>query len=336
MGLHLLIADIHATRHPPSRCTETYWPDLLDLLTQTTRWSAELDVITVTWAGDTFHHKGPSRTDHGLIMDLQKVIRAYSCKVLAVAGNHDMRHDRIESVRATQPLGVLLSPDGLTELDGWSFSEGQEGGYRNPFAYLYGVPWLQHWSEEAIFDALRRWREPELPMQPALVVTHAPIYPPGQEPRYEGAEFTPAQWWADAMGNQGSVFYGHIHEPHGEFEAGGVAFCNNGALSRGSLDDYNLERTPGFTLWDDGTGAFSFMPLHARPGAEVFLAEEAAQEAARAGRLGAFRADLARVSLPRLSVEGVIAEIKGRGLGREVEDLAEELLTAAAHEGRKS
>jgi predicted phosphodiesterase len=329
VGLHLLIADIHATRRPPSRCTDTYWPDLLGLLEQTARWAAELNVVTVTWAGDTFHHKAPSRTDHALLMDLIGVIQSYPCKVLAVDGNHDMQHDRPQSVGATQPLGVLYKA-GLTRLGGWAFED------RNPFAWLYGVPWQQHWSEGHIEAALDRWRNPELPVQPALVVTHAPIYPPGQEPRYEGAEYTPAAWWASAMGNQGSVFYGHIHEPHGEFEVDGVTFCNYGALSRGSLDDYNLDRTPGFTLWDDSTGAFSFMPLDARPGAEVFLAEEAATEAARAGRLDAFRADLAKVSLPRLSIEGVIAEIRERGLGADVEELAEELLTAAAHEGRKS
>ena len=79
------------------------------------------------------------------------------------------------------------------------------------------------------------------------------------------------------MGGAGSVFYGHVHEPHGVYEAGGVTFCNNGALSRGSLHEYNLTRQVGCTLWDSETGEFEFVPLDAKPASEVFrLAGEAA------------------------------------------------------------
>ena len=72
-------------------------------------------------------------------------------------------------------------------LDGWM-------GGDHP---VFGVPWQQHWSAERIAECLRPWREQRA--VPALIVTHAPIYPPGSEPRYEGAELTPADWWVNAV-----------------------------------------------------------------------------------------------------------------------------------------
>src|SRR3974390_344398 len=329
MGEHLLVSDIHARRRPPSRCTATYWADLLELLKQTNVLARLRNAVTVTWAGDVFDHNAPSRTGHGLVQDLQRVIALYPGPLFGVAGNHERQYDTIDSVTTTQPLGVLLRMHRVFELNGW------HRDHQAPVAQLYGVPWLQHWSEEAIRDALAGWREPVMPLQPALVVTHAPIYPPGDEPRYEGAEYTPADWWAEAMGHEGFLFYGHIHEPHGVWRHGGVTFCNNGALSRGSLEEHNLEREVGVTWWDDETGDFDFMPLDARPASEVFLVEQAAGQAAAQDRLDAFLASFNEVRLPRLSVEGVIAHIRTQGLSAEVIELAEELLTAAAHEGRK-
>jgi DNA repair exonuclease SbcCD nuclease subunit len=333
MTKHLIVQDIHARRRPPSRCTDTYWPDLLGLLGQTVELAREAQVSTVTWAGDIFDHKAPGRTDHGLVQDLIGIVQAYSCSVFGIPGNHDMQHDRIESVGSTQPLGVLFRA-GLTPLSGWAGDDG------TPAWPVYGVPWLQRWTEDTVHEALAGYREQVFTRGTGrygvLVITHAPIYPPPDEPRYEGAEFTPARWWSAAMNGLGWVCYGHIHEPHGVWEHDGVTFCNYGALSRGSLDEYNLDRRVGCTIWDDKARTFSFAPLRARPASEVFLTEQAASEADARGRLDAFLASFDQVRLPRLSVEGVIAHLRTQNLTAEVVELAEELLTAAAHEGRKS
>jgi Calcineurin-like phosphoesterase len=322
---HLLLADIHATEKPPQSCTDTYWPDLLDLLVQSVRLARAGQAASVTWAGDVFHHKGPTRTSHAVVRALARVLQAYPCPAGIVGGNHDMQHDRRESIDS-QPLGVLYVA-GARELVGWDVAAG--------LATRYGVPWLQRWTEETIYDALEAWREPRLPLQPALVVTHAPIYPPGQEPRYEGAEFTPAGWWAAAMGHRGHLFYGHVHEPHGTWEHLGVTFCNNGALSRGALTPNDLERQPGCTWWDDVTGEFEFVPLAARPGSEVFRVAEHEAQVQAAGRLDEFLAQAAGMQLPRLTAEGVMDLIRQRGLSKNLQNLVEELLAEAAHGGTR-
>ena len=300
----------------------TYWPDLLDLLMQTAAIAAEREVAAVVWAGDVFHHKAPSRTDHGLVQDLIRVIQAYERPVYVVAGNHDVQHDRLASIEATQPLGVLYKA-GALPLDGWA-----QGNLP-----LYGVPWQQRWSAERIREVLTAW-ERDL-MARSLVVTHAPIYPPGQEKPWE---CTPAAWWASALadGTMGhGLFYGHVHEPHGVYEVDGTRFCNNGALSRGSLEEFNLNRLVGCTLWDDETGAFDFVPLRSRPASEVFRLREHDQAVTAQGRLDNFLAEIGSVRLPRLSVEGVTEHIRSLMLGPEIEELAEELLAQAAYEGRR-
>jgi predicted phosphodiesterase len=312
MSLVLCVNDIHATRRPPSMCTATYWADLLDLLWQSVEVAKLRKAEAVAWAGDVLHHKAPGKTDHGLMMDLIRVARGYPCPLFVVPGNHDLANDRLDSIASTQPLGVLFESGAARRLENWAGDD----------APLYGVPWQQEWSAERVADRLADWS----PHGQSLVVTHAPVYPPEKEPRYPGAEVTPAKWWAEAMCGEGHVLYGHIHEPHGTYKVGGTTFCNNGALSRGSLEEHNLQRQVGVTLWDDETGEFEFVPLDAKPPEEVFRLRARDEKVTATRSLDEFLSGINGATLSVLNVEAVMSHIDESGVDPEVRDLAKEYL----------
>lgn len=62
----------------------------------------------------------------------------------------------------------------------------------------------------------------------------------------------------------GVVYYGHIHENHGAYRSAGMWFCNQGAISRGSLHESTLKRAPGVTLYDSERWSASYRMLTAR------------------------------------------------------------------------
>lgn len=345
----LLVGDIHLSERPPSSCTDSYCDDLFDLLAQARQVGVVQGVSVMVWAGDTFHHKAPNRVSHRLVQRTSAFIGTCTphFPVLVLAGNHDMTNDRYESVYESQPLGMLYRA-GAQELRGW-----------HPELPVYGVPWLQGYGDYGAYDgddplspievrlarALEDYKEQVFERgigeHKPLVVTHAPLYPEGKELKYE---YFPAVRWAEAMGFQyggtHSVFYGHVHEPHGTYGFYGasaqhgdysVTFCNNGALSRGSLHEYNLTRQVGVTIYDTASGAFEFIPLHAKPADQVFRLTEKGRATDLQGRMDEFLSGVGSTSLEVMSAEAVIAHIRSLGLGTDVEALAEELLTEAQH-----
>jgi hypothetical protein len=246
-------------------------------------------------------------------------IQKYPCPVYGVVGNHDILHDRIDSIFETQPFGVLLQA-GMLLLDGWA--DGLP---------LFGVPWQQHWSEGK--PAFEQWRGADSHWAPdnALIVTHAPLYPPGEELPWENIPATTVAEW---MGGAGFLYYGHVHDLHGTYAAGGVLFCNQGALSRGSLQESDYNRKPAVTIWHHGQlgfDAFERVELQtAKPGDQVFKVEEHIQKIDYRDRLDAFLLAVSNSTVQLTNVESVMHHVRGMDLPEPVVELAVEVLTAAS------
>lgn len=260
----LCVGDIHARDKAPSGAHEPYLDDLLDLLRQTATLAAERAVDAVVWAGDVFHEKEPRKTSHATVQRMIEIVQSYPCPLYIVPGNHDISNDRLESIDDKQPLGILYRA-GAIKLDGWVED-----------LSLYGIPWQSNWHEEGAiawaFDAWREWGP--IDTSKCLAVTHASLYPPGLEPPFDVLDIGEV---AGALGKSGgSVYYGHIHEYHGVFEVEGVTFANMGALSRGSLHEYNVSRPIKVALWKDGV--FEEIELEYKPGEEVLRVEEHREE----------------------------------------------------------
>lgn len=293
----LLVGDIHLMDKAPRNCTDTYLEDILELLEFTAKLEKGLDLDAVIWAGDVFHHKQPSRSSHRLVLRAIEAAKKYR-RLLIVTGNHDISHDRLETVLEQQPLGVLLESGAAEELTGW-----------DPAGLpVFGVPWQQDWfDEEQQQAALADWRAGK-DLEHSLVVTHAPIYPSEKIHSLQFEALRP-DLVAAAMGNKGSIYYGHIHDDHGIYTEHGVTFCNPGAISRGSLTEHNMERSVKAALWTPEHG-FLEIDLPAKPASEVFLVEQAAAAKDKKISDERFLEEVGSTRIEISSTAGVISHIQ--------------------------
>jgi predicted phosphodiesterase len=310
----MCIGDIHLSDNPPAWCTDDYLEDLFVILEHSVDKAYALGVDAVVWAGDVFHHKAPSRNSHAMVQRAIALIASYHCPVYIVPGNHDLANSRKESIFTTQPLGTLLRA-GAELLDGWA------DGFP-----LYGVPWLGKFTDESVSEALRSYRE-DGEVEDALVVAHAPIFPPGQENPFECYK---AVDWAAAMGNTGSCYYGHVHEAHRVYEAGGVTFANMGAISRGSLSEADRDRSIKVCVWEQGWNGFTEVDLPYRPADEVFRVMEARAVKDAQGRLEDFLSAVGEVRLEISGPESVVEYVNGMDVDDDVRQMVVELVREAA------
>lgn len=319
----LVVGDIHVSDKPPINCTESYTDDIIEILHYVAGLEKRYGVDAVVWAGDVFDHKAPSKNSHALVLKMIAVVRAYR-SLWIVPGNHDISNDRLDSIHEKQPLGVLYAA-GANELSGW-----------HPELPLYGAPWQQDWEanlENAFIPWLMDpWRfEPDLddinkmrPRDNCLAVTHATIFPPSMA---EGVPYAnlPAADVAKAMGNSGSLYYGHIHDYHGVFEEGGVTFANVGAVSRGSLTESHTTREVKVVLWtdegfygSDEIGDYGFDPgfneivVPHKPASEVFRIQEGLDKKNQRLNMEQFLARVGSSTLAMSSTAAVVEHIRSR------------------------
>lgn len=320
---YLLIGDIHLSDRPPSSCMESYTEDILTILEHTVQLETDLKVDGVVWSGDVFHNKQANRNSHKLVQRAIDIVQSYK-NLWIVPGNHDMQSDRYESLFETQPLGILFKA-GAKLLNGW-----EESGLHP----LYGIPWQQKWDQVTVEKCFEEWHRrvvlwtSELP----LVVAHAPLYPPGQELEWENF---PTGEWATIQGS-GYCYYGHVHEAHDIYQVTGhrdqlddidslVTFCNQGAITRGSLHESELNRKIAVTTWAPDEG-FVRVDVPHKPADEVFKLMEKYEEKDKKIVLDEFLESVGAAQIEITSIETVIDYIRSLGLDEDIVKLAVELL----------
>lgn len=312
MSKYLLMGDIHLSDRAPSSCTDSYNDDIFALLEATVRVAEQETLAGVIWAGDVFHFKAPGRTSHATVKRAIEIANAYPVPLWIVPGNHDLSNDRLASIEEGQPLGTLFASGAAKLLNGWT-----------PDGLVYGVPWLRRFTEETVSDALEAVRDTHKHIdRHVLVATHAPLYPPGCELPFEHYS---VHDWSAAMGHRGSCYYGHVHERHGIYNTDGVTYCNPGAISRGSLHEHNLTRTPSCAIWFSESNRFKIVELPARPAGEVFRLQEVAEAKAATADLTDFLTAVGETRLGVVSIEGVLEHVRSLKLGDRFDRLAQEL-----------
>lgn len=318
----ICVGDIHISDRPPSSCTDGYTEDILNMLSYVARLEKAIGAEAVVWAGDIFHHKQPSRTSHATVLKVMKVAQEYE-NLWIVTGNHDIQSDRLDSLEK-QPLGVLYESGVAKELSGW-----------HPTLPICGVPWQQRWLAPGTpLEAFRTFRQ-DAPLHTrekwapgqVLAVTHAPIYPPSVADNvlFELVPLSGDEGISRAMGNEGYLYYGHIHEPHYKFEVEGVTYANMGAISRGSLHEYNLARKIQVTIWTPEHG-FHPIDIPHKPASEIFKLAEAQEKKAEKMSLDSFLSEVGSATLDISSTGSIIDHVRRMDIEELVKDKSIKLL----------
>lgn len=312
----LVVGDIHLADRPPSIRTDAYAEQILAKLKQTVDIAHKVDVDVVIWAGDVFHIKTPSRTSHELVQKTCDVMREYKRPLLIVPGNHDMRHDRLDTL-PEQPLGVLFKA-GAIPLVG-----DVEMATANGLVRVFGIPYLYDWKRD-LPKYMSEWKASKA----GLMVTHAPIVPPGETRPFEIID---ASDWSTLMERHGEVYFAHMHDPDGTFVVNETKFCNQGAISRGSLHEKTVLREPSVTIYSDDPlhETFSKQVLEFLPPEDVFRLDVKNATDAKLEKLDTFLTSVQETELEGLSVEQVQAHLDTLELTSTTRGLILELLEEA-------
>lgn len=306
----LIVGDVHLSDRAPSSRKNTYAIDIIEKIVWISDKAKELDVPLV-FAGDIFHIKAPSKNSHFLVQAMHEALQGV--RTFIVPGNHDLSYDRLDSL-PKQPLGALARMDGVSLLIG----EDDE------LPGIAGVPYITEFDGGSWQVRLKDYYEDFYVDSPDLLVTHAPIFPPGQAPGVY-ASITPEAWAEYWIGIR-ATYYGHIHECHGTFQDqnGYMVFCNQGALSRGSLHEATITRKPAVTLWDGSD--FTRIEVPHKAPEEVFLFDEAIRKAEAKASAQEFSSLVGSVAIPKLTVEAVRASIKAQASSPKVYEIVERVL----------
>jgi DNA repair exonuclease SbcCD nuclease subunit len=319
----MIVGDIHISDKPLSIRTPTYKQDILDKLDWISREAVDRGCKFILQLGDIFHLKHPSRNSHELVVDTHDALMAGGLPVVIIAGNHDIMHDRLESI-PSQPIGALSKMEGIHLLEGW-----------HPEYPVYGIPYLADWTtlpewmEDWHSHFFERAKAPSGQFDSSvgvpLIATHAPLFPPGQEPIYDYVD--PADW--AALQKYGSVSYGHIHDPHGVYKVGDVQFANFGAISRGSLHAETLKRKPQVAIYDFRYGTYEAVEVPHKPAEEVFMLDVHHETVEKKQKLASFLEGLGSGKLEVTTVEKVIADLDAMELSDATRAAARELVEQA-------
>lgn len=313
----IVIGDVHVSDNAPSSRTSTYTKDILDKLEWVSNRAVELNCDCIILAGDVFHIKSPVKNSHWLVQAVHKALTAGNLPVFAVPGNHDLTNDRLESI-SSQPLGALCNMKGVNLLIGAS-----------SIFPIFGIPWLSNWAKD-LTKWMDDWQLFEASTEDTpLMITHAPLFPSYQNPPYEYISYSD---WAGAMGNYPAfVYYGHIHDYYGVIKENGVSFCNQGALSRGSLHESSLNRKPAVTLWDSEAEVEKFQRIEVphKPASEVFLLKEYEMKKEAEKSMLDFVEVINDTKISTTSFEEALAVVQSMEVDEEIRKLALQLLEEA-------
>ncbi len=314
--------DVHSSDRSPSSWKGDYPAEVQSNLVQIGDLAKAVDATAVLDGGDFFHVKAASRNSHALVVRATELHQAYPCPTYAIAGNHDIAHNSLDTL-TRQPLGVLFSSGVFRKLSDETF---EQDGVK---VRVVGFPY----SLTRTVDELRALRKtPEDQYLVAVVHALAGDNPPE---RVEDFFREPVFRYRDLVAHDGPDIwcFGHWHKDQGIVEIDGKLFVNQGAVCRGALIRENTERTPKVAVIEATPEKITarLVGLNVLPAAEVYDFDRKERQDKEERNIDQFITEL-RASMAFDAAASIEDNVKALDFADEVREVALEYLERARTE----
>ena len=314
--------DVHASDRSPASWKGDYPSEIWSNLIQVGELARQYKAMAVLDGGDYFHVKAASRNPHSLVERTARIHADYPCPTYSIEGNHDIAYNNLDTV-GKQPIGVLYATGVFRHLREEVFVEGDVR------VRVVGVPYSPFRTVE---DLKAIQKQPGDTHLIAIVHQLAGADPPASVEDFFGE---PVFRYDDLLTENGpDIFcFGHWHKDQGIIEMGGKQFVNQGALSRGSLNRDNIDRTPKAALIECAQDGCKVTPLPMRvaPAEEVYDFERKERTERETVEIDQFVTKL-QANASFNTEESIESNLLALDFAREVRDLALDYLERARAE----
>lgn len=301
----LHVGDQHLDVTPPRSRKDNYYESMKSKFMEVKAIAHSRNVDVVTWSGDMINRKEGHRVPYWLTNWLLDYFGDFNQGVqdkvlnLVAMGNHDI-HGQAE-MWPRQPIGTIVKTGHITPLWGDATPD-------NPLGYRRVIVPGKDPDLLVCFHGRMHDYDADKPERRALnysvsrikgregfdvALTHTHFIPNGQ--RFISDCTTPGD--VDlAVGLEARpdlYLCGHVHDDLGVFGGESYRCLNYGALSRGSIDEYNLSRTVKvglvtITLVEKGKYKADIEPIElkaALPASDIFFLEELKEKRKKAAAI---------------------------------------------------
>src|SRR5262245_28155861 len=211
--------DVHASEHAPESWRGDYAAEIWSNLEQIGELARSSGARAVLDGGDFFHVKAPTQNSHRLVAKVAALHQAYPCPVYCIEGNHDIKHNNLETL-SDQPLGVLYNARVFQHLRDERFADDDLE------VRIVGVPYSPFRTLEDLQGIRKRGSETLI----AIVHALAGENPPATVEEFFGEPvFKYDQLVVD--GGPDCWCFGHWHQDQGIVRVRDRWFVNLGAVS---------------------------------------------------------------------------------------------------------
>lgn len=230
-----LVFDPHLSDKAPSTRLDNYRDAILEKIKYIVELGNNKGYAGLLIAGDVFHKKIPSHNSHELIKLLMDIFSKAKFKIYIIPGNHDFLGTVLNISR--QPMAVL------EKLDNVKIFYGEDAELitdSDLSVSISGKPFNASLDNKEASDL---YNLPHIEADYKIGLFHQMLLPDGQTFFSEYINISDLE-----NVNSDIIVNGHYHVGFNPsvLKQKGKYFINGGSLSRGSSEDFNLEKKPKF------------------------------------------------------------------------------------------